>query len=394
VLGTAPGELQKLEVQASTNDLLLGGMLNVAVLATYQNVANVNVSAQPETVYQTTDPQVITVDKTGRIQAMGLGTASIIATWQNLKATNTFTVTAVPGVPAKPTLVHRYNFSDATGSTTVKDLVGSADGVIVGGTPQFTADGRLNLNGAYVQLPAGIIGSLTNITVETWVTWNGGADWQRVFDFGSTSGTPGAPGAGITWFGIAPRRGDSQCMGFAVITPGQAETIMNAPAALPIGQETHLVLSYNYLAGVVRLYQNGQLLALLNVSHPLSNLQDTFNVIGFSEWTWDPTFNGQFNEFRLYSGAFLDTDVNASLAAGPDALPGIEVKVQLKIERAGTNVILSWPTSAVGFALESTASLNSPINWSPVNDTPVQEGDMYKVTLSVSPTMQFFRLKK
>lgn len=51
-------------------------------------------------------------------------------------------------------------------------------------------DGKINkavqLNGSteFLQLPTDIANH-QNLTVSTWVKWDGGADWQRVFDFGS-----------------------------------------------------------------------------------------------------------------------------------------------------------------------------------------------------------------
>ena len=93
------------------------------------------------------------------------------------------------GASAKANLVHRYSFGEAPGSTTVKDSVGTADGALVG-TGDFTGDGKLNLTGVdgYVDLPNGIISSLTNATFETWITWNSARTWERIFDLGSSTG--------------------------------------------------------------------------------------------------------------------------------------------------------------------------------------------------------------
>src|SRR6266568_9677916 len=64
--------------------------------------------------------------------------------------------------------------------------VGTAHGTLLGGGA-LTGDGKLNLQGAngFVDLPNGIISSLSNVTLEAWLAWNGGAQWQRIFDFGS-----------------------------------------------------------------------------------------------------------------------------------------------------------------------------------------------------------------
>src|SRR5207237_5036698 len=98
---------------------------------------------------------------------------------------NYFTFTAI-ATNAAPVLAHRYSFEGAPGSTLVADSIGTAHGTAIGGA-SFTGDGRLTLNGVngYVDLPNGIISILTNVSLETWVKWNGGSQWQRLFDFGS-----------------------------------------------------------------------------------------------------------------------------------------------------------------------------------------------------------------
>ena len=100
---------------------------------------------------------------------------------------------------APPIHAHRYSFEGAPGATLVADSVGTADGTAIGGA-SFTGDGRLTLNGVngYVDLPNGIISSLINVSLETWVKWNGGSQRQRLFDFGSNSGGENAPAVEAT----------------------------------------------------------------------------------------------------------------------------------------------------------------------------------------------------
>ncbi|TAK90682.1 MAG: hypothetical protein EPO07_20340, partial [Verrucomicrobia bacterium] len=79
----------------------------------------------------------------------------------------------------------------------------------------------LNLDGAtnYVSLPLSVANAST---FAAWVKWNGGADWQRIFDFGSDT---------TKYFFLTPRA-DSGKMRFA-IKNGGGEQQINAPAALP-----------------------------------------------------------------------------------------------------------------------------------------------------------------
>jgi len=79
--------------------------------------------------------------------------------------------------------------------------VGSAHGRVFNTLPlyyppnaAFTGKGELKLTGSegstsgYVGLPSGILSSLSEVSVEAWVTWTlrtAGWPWQRIFDFGS-----------------------------------------------------------------------------------------------------------------------------------------------------------------------------------------------------------------
>ncbi len=59
--------------------------------------------------------------------------------------------------------------------------------------------------------------------------------------------------------------------------------------------------------------------------------------------------------------------------------------------RSGTNVVLSWPTSATGFNLEYATSLGSP-SWNTNLPAPVVISTNNVVTNSVSGAQKYFRL--
>ena len=99
--------------------------------------------------------------------------------------TNTGAVWTFDTVPL-PVLVHRYSFSESGGSTTADSQGGPFwNGALQnGGT---LSGGWLAIgSGAqqHVRLPAGIVSTLTNFTIETWVRLNTVANWSRLFDLG------------------------------------------------------------------------------------------------------------------------------------------------------------------------------------------------------------------
>ena len=67
--------------------------------------------------------------------------------------------------------------------------------------------------------------------------------------------------------------------------------------------------------------------------------------------------------------------------------------IKLGIDRQGDKVVLSWPTSSVGFQLQSTDSVVT-LNWINVNDAVVKVGNNNQVTLASGPAARFFRIKK
>ena len=65
----------------------------------------------------------------------------------------------------------------------------------------------------------------------------------------------------------------------------------------------------------------------------------------------------------------------------------------LGISRSGVSVVLTWPTSAAEYLLQSSASL-TPSGWEPSGLTPTVEGDSNKVTVSPTAPTRFYRLAK
>jgi uncharacterized repeat protein (TIGR03803 family) len=77
-----------------------------------------------------------------------------------------------------------------------------------------------------------------------------------------------------------------------------------------------------------------------------------------------------------------------SLSLGSASAP------QLTIISSGANVILTWPTNAAGFILQSTTNLVSPIVWSTVSPAPTVVNGQNAVTNPISGTKKFYRLSQ
>jgi hypothetical protein len=59
----------------------------------------------------------------------------------------------------------------------------------------------------------------------------------------------------------------------------------------------------------------------------------------------------------------------------------------------GRDLVLSWPTNATGFSLESTSDLPA-VTWTPVVPAPVVVGDRNVVSNTMDGEGRFYRLKK
>lgn len=394
------GELQSLTLQVQT--VVQGGAQAAAVLANYENVSGVDVTASPLTQFSSSDTNIATVTAAGVIQALKAGTVTITALHNGVTTSQQIQVTGGAG------LVNRYSFNESSG-TSVADSVSGKNGMILNPSTASFGGGKLRLNNsgnnvdtnAYVDLPNYLIRSRTNMTIEMWVSWEGNftANWQRIFDFGSiTSGAEGVEGNGFHYLLMCPRSGATGNRFRTTVSTnsnaGGAERVIDAGFTFPQNTETHVVLTYNSGSNgtnaAMSVWVNGTNVSALGTSIPLSVLNDVNNWLGRAQYN-DPYFNGSYNEFRIYEGAMTGAEIAASRAAGPDAV----FTPSLRIVRAEANVSISWAgSSSGGFQLESTGALGSGEAWTPVAAEVTSANGTNTVTLPLAPGNQFFRLRK
>jgi len=216
-------------------------------------------------------------------------------------------------------LVHRYSF-DGSG-TVVTDSVGAANGTVI--NAQLAGTGTLALAGGatdqYVDLPNGIVHQLENATFEAWITWGGGAGWQRIFDFGNSDGPENAQGLGVTTLYLTPQAGNPSLMLVGFKRADQvstAETHVSATQALTMGAMVQLAVVVDDSHDQMLLYRNGAFEGWIAFPNSLSMLNDVNNWLGRSQYAADPEFTGTFHEFRIYRAALSPEEIQASYAAG------------------------------------------------------------------------------
>lgn len=213
--------------------------------------------------------------------------------------------------PVQPEIIASYNMNQTSGTTATDGSGNGNHATLSGGTSWVAgkAGNGLALNGtnAYASLPAGIVSSLNDFTISTWVKVTANSDWARIFDFGTGTNN---------YMFLAPQSGGTGGLRFAITTSGNgSEQLMTASAPLATGTWKHVAVT---LSGTTaRLYVDGVQVAT-NASMTLkpSSLGSTnLNYIGKSQYA-DPYLNGAIDDFRIYSRALSATEISALFSGG------------------------------------------------------------------------------
>jgi hypothetical protein len=188
------------------------------------------------------------------------------------------------------------------------EQLGLYDGTLQNGAAVTNEPGRGNVLGLdgvsqYGRLPNPAANAST---FAGWVKWNGGGDWQRVFDFGNGTNR---------YLFLSPRALGGK-MRFAITASGSgAEQQINAATAMPTGSWCHVAVTLDGAKGL--LYLNG-LPVGTNASLSLRPWQTLArsNYLGKSQWP-DPLFNGEIGSFRVFGRALSGTEIRDLAWAHP-----------------------------------------------------------------------------
>ena len=306
--------------------------------------------------------------------------------------------------PAEAALKHQYNFAEgptnnASGRTII-DSISGANGTVIGPVgagmnPTATVHalvlpGGPSAEAPYVDLPNGMISSLTNVTLEGWYSLSTAQNWGRIFDFGSTTGGeltgPGGGGEGLDYIQFAATRGTDQNTQRAGIrnndplfngpaggTVAAAESLADSNVAYTLGARRQAVVVYNSTGGAgaapasLTVYVDGVQQATTNTAIQLGNLSDVNNWLGRSNWTGDANLAGTLEEFRIYDHALTAAEVTQRFNQGPVG----PVPPTLEVNRDTGAMTLINQTAAVqivGYTITSPAGSLVQANWRSVTD--------------------------
>jgi hypothetical protein len=226
-------------------------------------------------------------------------------------------------------LAHRYRFNDA--GIAVVDELGTANGTAVG-VAVGAGSGKISLSGSaqYVNLPNGLISGQQSVTIEAWVNWladsaSATAEWQNVFDFGS-SGTEDVPGYASNRLYLSAKSHETGYVRAGFFTGDfdheiYVEGSQVLPASSDPGKGTQVVLVVDAGQGSMVLYIDGQQEGATSNGQliNLSLIQDINDWVGRSQYSDDPEFQGEILDFRIYSAPLSGSQVSLSFGLGADA---------------------------------------------------------------------------
>ncbi|MEY4916498.1 MAG: hypothetical protein RL616_411 [Verrucomicrobiota bacterium] len=228
-------------------------------------------------------------------------------------------------VAAHAGLVHRWSFSEASGTNLI-DSVGVANGWVVvnGATDYSRGAGYVRLAGGawatvdFMQMPSNMIHSLTNVTMEIWATPRAVQNWSRIFDFGPGNGTVQA---------------NDFYLSFCIGTSLNQQRMEHDPAPawrVDTGLATTANTQYHYVVtwsktggpsggGFAAWYRDGVLAGSVDTgARSVTNVNDTVMWLGRSQFTGDNVASADYNEVRIYSHALGTNEINFSRVNGPD----------------------------------------------------------------------------
>lgn len=278
---------------------------------------------------------------------------------------------------AHPALAHRYSFA-----SNAWDSIGMAHGALMGNAT--VTNGTLKLtgtSGGYVNLPGGLVSGSSAVALEFWATFGANGNWARVVDFGDYSGANG-----FQYFFFSPRT----AFGTHLVELRTNTTTSFAMPGTLDNRTVHVACIVDPANSYAAVYTNGVLESASSQTWPpFTSVSTAWSFIGRSLFSGDAWLNASIDELRLYDGRLTPEEIAVNYRFGPDALA---LPVSLSVSNAGNGVMLSWPSWAVDFALQSTT--NAAASWNTNAPSPVLANDTWSVLISNTNTLNLYRLRR
>ena len=170
-----------------------------------------------------------------------------------------------------------------------------------------------------------------------WVYWNGGAAWQRIFDFGNDTSH---------YLFLTPRSGVGT-LRFA-INNGSGEQIIERAAALASRSWQHVAITLN--GNTATLYVNGARMASsTSFSIAPSAFAPVKNYLGKSQFSADPLFSGDLETVEIADYAMTASQVYLLYHAA-------QYPTNIFYAHGNGGLTLAWPVDHTGWRLQANTS--------------------------------------
>ena len=354
-------------------------------------LVNLTANSNHAIIWSSSNTNVAVVDVYGNVTGVGLGTATITASYPALGLAAS---QAVQVVYISATLTHRYSMSNASGTNVIDSVGGPAwngtlpnGGALTNGVLKFSSASQ-----QYLNLPGGIVSNYPATTIDMWIPEisgsSGSPPFVYLFSFGDTDGS----GAGYDYIFFNPNIARAAISG---ADPGYNAEQGGDLSSLGSATNLHLTCVFDCLVGTILVYTNGTLaVTFTGITDPLSTVGNQFAYIGRSLYTSDAYLDWSLQELRIYNGALLPSEIAASDALGPNQLLSNARPKMSASRAAGGNLTLSWPLASANFTVLSTSNLLfGP--WVP-NSSAAQQiiNSQWQVTLPMGTGAQYFMLAK
>ena len=291
------------------------------------------------------------ISGSGTINSAGVYTAGATPGAVTVRATTTGNTSATATVTI-PTAVAWYQ-ANASSGTTLADSSGNSETGTLTGAAAFgpgISGNALSLTGGSATLPTALVSNVNDFTISAWINVTTLANWARVFDFGSGTGS---------YMFLTPDAGGTNALRFAITTNTNAnEQMLNGPAITP-GVWTHVAVT---LAGTTgTLYVNGVAVATnTNITdHPAALGHTTQDYLGKSQFTGDPNLTGSIDDFRIYGQALSAAQI-LQLAAPSVANPAAASAAPVTTSHTILSVLGADVTAGEAALIYTWATMGTP----------------------------------
>ena len=209
-----------------------------------------------------------------------------------------------------------YKCENATG-TTLPDSSGNGNNGTLAGTSGYTfpagkvgnALALAKAGQGYVSIPAAVFANATDITIATWVNVTTSQSWAHVFDVGVNANLANNTASGTRYMNLLPKNGGTN-LAFAISKDGYNNEQVLTATALATGTWKHVAVVLS--SGQGTLYVDGAAAGSSAISlRPVDLGTIDYAYLGKSQFSADPYFDGQIDEFRVYGRALSAAEIKA-----------------------------------------------------------------------------------